>query len=943
MKFFYYLILNFPVLLSAQIQPITQTPYNQNIVADNAAIQNVITLNKTFMGQSKLTGIFAANNYQPIFSNTEKWQEGSWFRGYFTGNEGNYGAFYNANPDVANTGRWSCHPQPRHTSKQVRAMIHFDNYYSNSANSPEIIKGLEYLISQQVNSPGNNLTDGGYIYWLGREGQDMFEQNDIPGNLSQNKVHVYETSSALAGLCEGYLYLKKNNIQLPNNLYESIVKAANNLYTVDLTGYNSDNYVAFGLWGLSKAYKITQDCRYLNKIIDLGEWLIGRQSNATGICNGTWPHGDEIFMNEPVYHEARINYHVIILRGLTESFDCIPKSNILFRQELLDAIKKATNHLIKYRVNYEDPYLPGSFFGTVSTYYSNRDCEKLDNLSFSFIYEDDIVETLAILAYYANFNTNNFNQAEIATLRKLLNIVSVHAQTRIDPASNVGVSPNQDPFGENQRAKERRAVQQMSSLAYYLDYTKAIDNNTKVFVVDNTNFFDSNRTSNVVSLDFNNDGIKNDIAYFETNGDKTFLYVANVSNTNIISSVKKTWESTGYPLDLFSDRVVAGDFDNDGKYDDIAVFFDYGNNVTKIHVFRGTGSGFEYLGAGGFWSASGYDAKLLGDRVISGDFDNDGKIDDIAAFYDYGNNETRIHVFRGTGTSFEYLGADGFWKNINYPSNRIISKVISGDFDNDGKNDDIATFYDHPNSNEVSIDVFVGSGTNFQFQERWRSTGYPFSQFNNRIVSGNFDNDGFNDIITFYDFGNNETRMHLFKGTASGNFSYQGPNAYWSSVNFDSNKIKGKLAAFDSNGDGKSEIFAMYNMPNIDSKLQTFKNFSSGFELNELSDWWNNLCNGYLNTQAGNVTTRLFSNKLLIKEHAKNSDETKIYKNEDFFEVSSKSKIKNIQLFDFSGKMVKKFDNIFSEKFRFNIPNNGSYIVKITDVNNKNSVNKIIN
>jgi hypothetical protein len=48
---------------------------------------------------------------------------------------------------------------------------------------------------------------------------------------------------------------EKNNIQLPAGLYDAIVNAADNLNVVDLIGYNSENYVAFGLWGLQRPIK----------------------------------------------------------------------------------------------------------------------------------------------------------------------------------------------------------------------------------------------------------------------------------------------------------------------------------------------------------------------------------------------------------------------------------------------------------------------------------------------------------------------------------------------------------------------------------------------------------------------------------------------------------------------------------------------------------------
>ncbi len=175
----------------------------------------------------------------------------------------------------------------------------------------------------------------------------------------------------------------------------------------------------------------------------------------------------------------------------------------------------------------------------------------------------------------------------------------------------------------------------MTSLAYYLDYTKAIKNNTKVFEVDNTNFFDSEKTSKPVSLDFDHDGIKDEVAYFSTNGDRTFLKVAKMAADGSIVSVKNGWDSTGYPLELFSDRIVSGDFNNDGYFDDIAVMSDYGGGETRIHVFEGTGSGFVYSNeAQGWWKETGYYANLVGDRIVSGDFDGDGKHNDIAVFID---------------------------------------------------------------------------------------------------------------------------------------------------------------------------------------------------------------------------------------------------------------------------------------------------------------------
>ncbi len=61
---------------------------------------------------------------------------------------------------------------------------------------------------------------------------------------------------------------------------------------------------------------------------------------------------------------------------------------------------------------------------------------------------------------------------------------------------------------------------------------------------------------------------------------------------------------------------------------------------------------FNYVGAG-WWKSSGYDSQRVKGRLVSGDFDGNGK-DDMAVFYYYGNSQTRIHVFLSDGSKFNY-------------------------------------------------------------------------------------------------------------------------------------------------------------------------------------------------------------------------------------------------------------------------------------------------
>ncbi|KAB1228997.1 T9SS type A sorting domain-containing protein [Chryseobacterium viscerum] len=956
MKYFCSLLL-FSATLGAQVQPVIydtialNIPQSNDVSANNSSIENVINISKTFMGQSKLTSMDVNDNYKPKYEGGN-WPEGSWFRGYFSGYEHNRDPsinglkkFYDMDPTIPNylSGYWSSHPQPRATSKQIRALIHFDNYLGNHSNFETVVKGLTYLMGQMQDL-------GGYVYWWTREGQNNFEQNDnrVPG---KNKVLVYETGSALAALCEGYLYLKKNNIPVPQNLYQTIIKSADHIWEKDINinfsnptqpndalpkyngDYNTVNYMAFGLWSLSKAYKITSDCKYLEKIIELSNWIVNRQYSGNDICNGTWKDGVDPANNPIIYGESKIVYHAIILRGLVEALDAIPKSEKQVRKNLASAIKKATNHIIKYRVKYQ-----GNDIGATSLIYNDINCNKLNNIDYGYYYNDDIVETLALLAYYSRFNVDGTNDAlfsndETQRLKKILNIVSKSTADWIDPSTN-----NQGNY---------YSALYMPSLAYYLDYTKAINNNTKVFEVDNTNFFDSEKTSKPVSLDFDHNGIKDEVAYFSTNGDKTFLNVAKMASDGSISSVKKVWESTGYPLELFSDRIVSGDFNKDGYFDDIAVMCDYGEGETRIHVFKGTGTGFVYSNESqGWWKQTGYYANLIGDRMVSGDFDGDGKHDDIAVFYRYGDHETKIHIFRGKGSSFEYLGTDGWWNSDTYSTDNIISNIVSGDFDKDGKHDDIAVFYKN-NNNATDVHLFKGMDSSFTFETWWTNSGYPFNQYVKRIVSGNFyDGNKRDDIAVLYESDPGHTNLHLFQGKGT-YFNYLGSTGYWASTNYDSKKIQGKIVDFNIENDDKSQIFAMYNVSSKDSKLQVFRNnmYSTppNFALYEVKDWWKNACYGDTNLQNQYVPSSVngMANRLLKEDTSDKIADIKIYKNSGSYEVVSQEKIKSIQIFNFSGKMIQEYTGILSNRFRFGILK-GNYIVKVSDINNKISTKKIL-
>ncbi|RKS96763.1 T9SS type A sorting domain-containing protein [Chryseobacterium defluvii] len=918
-------------------------------------IDNICTISNNYRGLTKISSVDPSNNYQATFNNNT-WNSGAWFRGYFSGFEDTLDKrtkFYNEN--------WSSHPLARSTSKVVRGLIHYNNFRGENGNAnynlniDQIVDGLKYLQTQIQPS-------GGVIWWFERPGLNTFDQDDTPG---ANNIHIYETGHTLATLCDGYMYLKKiNKLDRVPNLIQDINKIAGFIEqipvpTTDIldpsTQYNTADYMAFGLWGLSKAYKVTKNCNYLNKVTEICNWFIAYQSldnTNNEECKGTWKFSSQTENNVQIYSNTKIVYHLVCVRGLIEAFDIIPASSSI-RENLSNTIKLGVNHIIKKRVRESDQTLSWLQFDT--------NCQTLANIDYAYYYDNDQVEPIALLAYYATLHNDLFNNSEKEYLKNFLIKMSLYSGSRILPSTN-----NQGDYG---------ALIQMHSWAYYVDYYNAITHGYKIFAEDGNPYYDSNKVMNkMVSGDFDNDGKQDDIAAFydyggdPINGMTTELHVLKGTGSNFnFSSSSIYWQAPNYNSAQIVGNTVSGDFDNDGKQDDIALFYDLGTDPvngakTAIHVFKGNVNSFEYSGTNGFWQSQGYDSGKITDRIVSGDFDNDGKVDDIAAFYDYGTGGTRIHVFRGTGSGFEYLnGADGFWQQTSYDANKITGKIVSGDFDNDGNFDDIAAFYDDGNTAngiKTSIHVFKGTGTGFDYSDPngfWNTTGYDSNKITGRVVSGDFDNDGkYDDIIAFYDYGSNETRAHIFRSTGTG-FEYlpYASDGFWQNINYKADNITGRLISGDFDNDGNfDDIAGFKNNTNQNSSINVWLSSNHDFQYTGIDNWFgcgSNSNNIFIAAKSPNNY-----NSIEYSVSAKNQNEIVVYPNpaDDIINIKYQLKEKGsvlINISTFEGRRINIQPYIKEEKGIYNKVYNikryhltkGTYLVEIY-INNILHTKKII-
>ena len=168
--------------------------------------------------------------------------------------------------------------------------------------------------------------------------------------------------------------------------------------------------------------------------------------------------------------------------------------------------------------------------------------------------------------------------------------------------------------------------------------------------------------------------------YYYGNGDTRIHTWINQGDRSFRYSGSNGWFSTkkgGYEGNKLL-HAVAGDWNGD-TLTDIAGFYDYGQGVTRIHVWLNkNGVSLNYQDSKGWWeSTQGYEAKNIV-KTVAGDFNSDG-FDDIAAFYNYGGDEVRIHVWLSDGGGeFRYEGSRGWWATKGYPAQNIVH-VLSGE------------------------------------------------------------------------------------------------------------------------------------------------------------------------------------------------------------------------------------------------------------------------
>ncbi len=242
----------------------------------------------------------------------------------------------------------------------------------------------------------------------------------------------------------------------------------------------------------------------------------------------------------------------------------------------------------------------------------------------------------------------------------------------------------------------------------------------------------------IISLDYNGDE-KDDIMLYRPGKKVAFILRSNGNGT--FTTVYKSWNGyRGYDLAKSTDKIVALDYNGDGK--DEIICFRPGYGVFFLYRSNGTPNFQKITDARSGYG--GFDLRRSNDNAIALDYNGDGK-DDIG-FYrpgsqvffllrSNGNNTftTTIKSFRGIGTRFDLARGN--------------DRLVPLDYNGDGRDDIIAY---RPGSKVFYLNRANSNGTFTSVIKSHNGImGYDLASGYDKVISLDYNNDGKSDILTY--------------------------------------------------------------------------------------------------------------------------------------------------------------------------------------------------
>ncbi|MEK7817356.1 MAG: FG-GAP-like repeat-containing protein, partial [Actinomycetota bacterium] len=149
-----------------------------------------------------------------------------------------------------------------------------------------------------------------------------------------------------------------------------------------------------------------------------------------------------------------------------------------------------------------------------------------------------------------------------------------------------------------------------------------------------------------------------------------------------------------------------------------------------------------------------------------------------------------------------------------------------------GSEDELAVFYDYGWAN-TGLFVFDPSGSGYGTPSMvWSSGAYTWELARSKITGVDQNGDGKSELAALYDVGWDNTRLWLFDPSGSG---YSAPRNVWESGSGNWDWSRSQVAAVDQNGDGRTELAVFYDYGGENTALFILDPSGSGYSAPRLA------------------------------------------------------------------------------------------------------------
>ncbi|WP_244283320.1 FG-GAP-like repeat-containing protein [Streptomyces flavidovirens] len=332
--------------------------------------------------------------------------------------------------------------------------------------------------------------------------------------------------------------------------------------------------------------------------------------------------------------------------------------------------------------------------------------------------------------------------------------------------------------------------------------------------------------------DYNGDGRSDLAAWYDYADGHDALHTLLAGTTGAFGEPAKSFEVGPNEYWIDHMKLTTGDFNGDGR-SDVAAFYGYDDGRVKLLTFLSKADG-GFNAPTASWSvpAGEWDFERITARA--GDFDGDGR-DDLAAWYDYADGRDRLFTFTAN-TQGGFNDPFYSWAVPDGEWTVAKSKLVVGDFDADGR-DDLAGLYDYGDTTVKTWTFLTTADGGFQapFQS-WTDTTWG-DWARTGIHAGDFNGDGRDDLAAWYDYADGHDGLHTLTSLSTKDGSFQAPVKAWDTEAGKFWYPSMKMVAGDYNGDGRDDLGAVHDYTDGSMKMWTWTAKTDGTFNAPLGSW----------------------------------------------------------------------------------------------------------